>query len=232
MFKFKQFTIAQDRTAMKVGTDGVLIGAWTTVENSDRRLLDIGSGTGLIALMLAQRSDAVVDAVEIDSDSAAQAAENIAMSPWSQRVNIHNVDITNFNQSNRYDLIVSNPPFFSNSLLPPDKSRTTARHTTSLTFESLIASIERLLSPSGHFALILPTNESEEFEKLSKGHLYLWRKCLVKSRVESDCKRVMYEYRLWQADNIEQTELAIREAHSNEYTTEYRNLTADFYLKF
>ncbi|MFR9554805.1 MAG: methyltransferase [Rikenellaceae bacterium] len=217
---------------MKVGTDGVLIGAWSAVENTDRHLLDIGSGTGLIALMLAQRSDAVVDAVEICSDSAAQAAENIAISPWSQRINIHNVNIADFNQSYSYDLIVSNPPFFSNSLLPPDESRTTARHTTSLTFEMLIASVERLLSSSGRFALILPANESEEFESSSKGRLYLWRKCLVKSRVGSDCKRVMCEYRLAQADDIQQTELAIREAQSNEYTAEYRNLTADFYLKF
>ncbi len=219
---------------MKVGTDGVLIGAWARVENSDQYLFDIGSGTGLIALMLAQRSvpSAIVDAVEIDKDSFEQAIENINTSPWSQRVNIQNVDISNFDNNFKYDCIVSNPPFFCDSLLPPDQGRTTARHAVSLTFKELVSCVERLLAPDGRFSLILPTQESEAFERAAKGHLYLWRRCFVSSRVSTDTKRVMSEYRLTPTHSIECNSLAIREDVGNEYTQDYKNLTTNFYLKF
>lgn len=217
---------------MKVGTDGVLIGAWSQILPSDKRMLDIGSGTGLIALMLAQRSNARVDTVEIDKDSAEQAACNIADSEWAYRVNIHNVNIADFNNSFKYDLIVTNPPFFSDSLLPPDKGRSVARHTTSLSFTSLGMAVVRLLSPTGRFTLILPSAESERFEKEVAGKLHLWRRCYVNSRSGSDAKRVMSEYRLVQSDNLICENLAIREADSNEYTADYKTLTADFYLKF
>ncbi|MFI3280447.1 MAG: methyltransferase [Rikenellaceae bacterium] len=232
MFKFKQFEIHQDKTPMKVGTDGVLIGAWTKVNTRDEYMLDIGSGTGLIALMLAQRSSAMIDAVEIDEMSAEQALGNFKSSQWSERINIHNVNISHFTSNFKYDLIVSNPPFFSDSLLPPDKRRTTARHTTSLTFSDLISSVERLMSPDGRFSLILPLQESALFEEEADGRLFLWRRCLVKSRENSDTKRVMSEYRLVRSSNIESGELAIREVGSEEYTRDYRTLTADFYLKF
>lgn len=218
---------------MKVGTDGVLLGAWAGVRSGDRHILDIGTGTGLIALMMAQRSQgAQVDAIEIDADSAEQARENIAESEWVERVDIKNVNIIDFNDNIRYDLIVSNPPFFSDSLLPPDKGRSSVRHTITLTFSDLRDSVLRLLAADGRFALILPTNESDKFEKESKGLLFLTRRCNVLSRESGDIKRVMSEYSLVGSDNIACEELAIREANSNDYTQQYRELTADFYLKF
>ncbi len=234
MFGFKQFTIYQDQTAMKVGTDGVLIGAWAAVDQADECILDIGTGTGLIALMLAQRTPSaqVVDAVEIDEQAALQAADNFTNSKWSQIINIHNVDITNFNKEFKYDSIVSNPPFFCDSLLSPDPGRTAARHTIALTFDDLICSVVHLLKPNGRFSVILPTNESERFEKAAAGRIYLWRRCNVRSRSNSDIKRVMSEYRLSAAVNTTEEELSIRLPNSNEYSDEYRNLTAEFYLKF
>ncbi len=248
MFQFKKFTIKQDRTAMKVGTDGVLLGAWVDLNSTDYRSLDIGSGTGLIALMLAQRlqekqsksqnentkpnDSYIIDAVEIDKDSAEQATENTEASPWSKNVNLHNVSIADFKSSFKYDMIVSNPPFFSDSLLCPDKSRSAARHTVSLTFDDLITVVVRLLQPTGRFSLILPTTESEKFEMAASGQLYLSRRCNIKSRVDGDIKRVMSEYRMKKTDNVIYEELSIREANSNEYTQEYKDLTSKFYLKF
>ncbi len=232
MFTFKQFVIHQDRTAMKVGTDGVLLGAWVDIFSDDKRILDIGTGTGLIALMMAQRSpSAVIDAVEIEADSASQARENIDNSEWSQRINIHNINISKFNNSFKYDLIVSNPPFFNDSLLSPDACRTNARHTVSLSFGMLIDSVVRLLSPKGRFALILPTSESERFNNEAKGKLFLNKTCRVYSRVGGDCKRVMCEYSLSKTELLTEY-LAIREADRNEYTNEYKSITSDFYLKF
>lgn len=218
---------------MKVGTDGVLLGAWVNILNEDKKLLDIGTGTGLIALMMAQRAaDAKIDAVEIDRDSAEQAAANIAESLWSKRVELHHVNICDFDNNFKYDLIVSNPPFFSDSLLPSQQSRSAARHTILLTFKDLIDSVVRLLEPAGRFALILPVIESNKFEMESKGQLYLSRRCTIKSRERGECKRVMCEYRLEKCENIEESELSIREFNSNEYTNEYKVLTANFYLKF
>lgn len=217
---------------MKVGTDGVLIGAWASVLDTDSCALDIGCGTGLIALMLAQRSHAMIDAVDIDADSATQAMENTNQSSWSERINIKNINIVDLNQNNIYDLIVSNPPFFSDSLLPPDKGRTIARHTTTLTFIDLVDSVHRLLSPTGRFSLILPPQESASFEKVAQGKLYLSRRCNVSSRVGSEVKRVMSEYRLTKSAEPDLEKLSIREAGSDDYTAEYKTLTADFYLKF
>ncbi len=219
---------------MKVGTDGVLLGAWCDIREEDKHSLDIGCGTALIALMMAQRSSlTTIDAVEIDSGSAEQATENISASKWSQRVNIHNIDILNFKSSFKYDSIVCNPPFFNDSLLSPDKGRTTARHTVSLSFEDLIKVAVELLAPTGSFSLILPTTESESFENLTRGHLHLWRKCLINSRIgDREPKRIMSEYRLTEPNEMELSELSIREAAGNSYSQEYKNFTSEFYLKF
>ncbi len=217
---------------MKVGTDGVLIGAWCKVLEDDKLILDIGTGTGLIALMLAQRSNAKIDAIEIDENSAIQANENIKLSKWSQRIDIHNINISHFNNNSKYDLIISNPPFFSDSLLSPDQGRSIARHTTLLTFNELAVSVIRLIKPDGRFCLILPPQESERFDKECFGKLYLHSRCNIRSRVGSDIKRVMSEYRLAKPDNANTEELSIREENTNDYTEQYRTLTADFYLKF
>ncbi|MFR9523719.1 MAG: methyltransferase [Rikenellaceae bacterium] len=232
MFTFKEFVVHQDKTAMKVGTDGVMLGAWAAIDPSDDNILDIGTGTALIALMMAQRSGARVDAVEIDSSSAEQAQENVTASKWSNLIEVHHININDFDQNFRYDQIVCNPPYFSDSLLPPNSERAVARHTINLSFDELIAAVERLISREGKFSLILPVQELEAFEHCAKGKLFLWRKCYVRSRVGGDCKRILGEYRLSQPERVEIEDIAIRESETNEYTAEYKELTKDFYLKF
>ncbi len=233
MFTFKEFAIKQDRTAMKVGTDGVLLGAWVNCSEQDAHILDIGTGSGLIALMLAQRvSNARIDAVEIDIESAEQATENIAESRWSERIDLYCVNISEFNNKIRYNLIVSNPPFFVDSLLPPDTKREKARHTTSLSFDALISSVIRLLAPGGRFALILPLPEMEQFKTKVGDCLFLRRECCVLSRENGDTKRIMCEFSNIQSSLLPFETLPIRKENSNDYTDDYKKITADFYLKF
>lgn len=236
MFKFKKFSIAQDRSAMKVGTDGVLLGAWVSLQGDECRMLDIGSGTGLIALMLAQRScnfdkQIAIDGVELDLASCGQAVENVDSSPWNDRVTMHHSDIQSY-EAKRYDLIVSNPPFFVDSLLAPNEERSNARHTTQLPFPDLIDSVLRLLKPNGHFALILPTAEQQLFDREVAGRLKLLRRCAVKGSVRSMAKRQLSEYLLTDvAVEAIHEELTLRSADGT-YSDEYRNLTRYFYLKF
>ncbi len=237
MFRFKQFAIEQDRTPMKVGTDGVLLGAWVATTGEERHILDIGTGTGVIALMMAQRTsagiDAMIDAVEIDLESATQAAENVAASRWSERVTIHHTQIQHFSPSTKYDLIVTNPPYFVDSLLSPDAGRTTARHTTDLSFGEIVESAARLLAPDGRLAIILPTQESQRFEAEATPLLSATRRCEVYSREGGAVKRVMCEYKLTpHATPTEQEQITIESGRPPEFTAEYRELTRDFYLKF
>ena len=141
MFRFKQFAVRQDRCPMKVGTDGVLLGAWAEVRPGDRRMLDVGTGTGLIALMLAQRSAAWITAVDIDVECATQAAENFAASPWADRLDAVSVAVQRYDPVEKFDLIVSNPPYYVDSLLSPDEGRNTARHAAGLPFGELAAAV-------------------------------------------------------------------------------------------
>ena len=160
-FTFKQFTIRHDRCAMKVGTDGVLLGAWTSVDHS-HRLLDIGTGTGLIALMLAQRCpQAFITAIDIDAEAVEQARENALSSPWKDRVEVLLQDICTFPANQQFDTIVSNPPYFIDSLKCPDDQRNTARHTDTLDAERLLASVARLLTDDGRFSIILPAEQTD-----------------------------------------------------------------------
>ncbi len=234
MFRFKQFAIEQDRTPMKVGTDGVLLGAWVSVTGEERNILDIGTGTGVIALMMAQRNaEALVDGVEIDEASARQAGENIERSPWGERVEIHHTSLQSYKADRKYDLILSNPPYFVDSLLSPDAGRSVARHTTELSFEELVEGVSRLLGGDGRFALILPTVESQRFDCVAEGVLSLVRRCEVYSREGGGVKRVMSEYR--RGDDsplVEMESLVIESGRPPQFTEEYRALTRDFYLKF
>ncbi|MFR9659255.1 MAG: methyltransferase, partial [Rikenellaceae bacterium] len=236
MFQFKHFAIEQDRTPMKVGTDGVLLGAWVDIRSDERHILDIGTGTGVIALMMAQRNpDSIIDGVEIDQDSAYQASENVAASPWSERVTIHHSDIQSFSPSYKYDLIVTNPPYFVDSLLSPDGRRSVARHTTGLLFCELVEVVMRLLNTDGRFALILPTTESHLFDEEATGRLRLTRRCEVFSREGGPVKRVMSEYRLASSELMAECrfeDITIESGRPPQFTEEYRALTADFYLKF
>ncbi|MBQ5700671.1 MAG: methyltransferase [Alistipes sp.] len=228
-FRFKQFSVEQDDVAMKVGTDGVLIGAWVNCADAVR-VLDIGTGTGLIALMVAQRSDAQsIVGIDIDSAAAVCAARNFAASPWSERLSAHQKAAQEYD-GEKFDLILSNPPYFVDSLLCPDDRRTTARHTTELTFEQLDSAVCRLLSESGRFALILPTEQMEKYMALTA--LKVVRRCDVVSVVGGVVKRVMAEF-AFDFEGVPATEtITIEKGRRGDYCEQYIELTKEFYLKF
>ncbi|RLD64185.1 MAG: tRNA (adenine-N(6)-)-methyltransferase [Bacteroidetes bacterium] len=232
-FKFKQFTINQNNCAMKVGTDGVLIGAWVDCEGSTK-ILDIGAGTGLISLMMAQRSKAVIDAIEIDNNSFFQAKENILNSDWENRINIFNISFQNFqkNKSNIYDLIVTNPPYFINSLKANTPERTNARHNNLLTHSELLSGVDCLLTKEGVFCLILPYEQTQNFIKLANNYgLYCNKILKVKPTLNKEPKRALIELRR-EKIKYEENVLIIEKDKRHDYTKEYKELTKDYYLAF
>ena len=229
-FRFKQFAVEQEDVAMKVGTDGVLLGAWAACDGA-KRILDIGTGTGLIALMLAQRNNqAEIHAVEIDETASKRARSNFDMSPWAERLSVACCAVQEFEPSEKFDLVISNPPYFVDSLLPPDAKRSTARHTHDLSFEELDKAVCRLLDEDGRFALILPTTEFEKY--LSITRLRLVRRCDVYPKIGADVKRVMAEFTKREATAVKHETVTIEVEKRGDYTDEYRALTKDFYLKF
>ncbi|MDR1055587.1 MAG: methyltransferase [Prevotellaceae bacterium] len=233
-FKFKQFTIHQDSTAMKVGTDGVLLGTWVTIGNAER-ILDIGTGTGLLALMLAQRNtQAVIDAMEIDALACRQAQLNVRNSPWPERINMLCSSFQKFSKEyhQRYDLIVSNPPYFNNSLKSPVIQRNIARHSDSLSYIDLITGVKKLLKDSGRLAVVLPVDEGGVFIRQSiENGLYCCRRLNVKPNANKPVKRVLLEFANQTQSCSEQT-LCIETGEHHNYTPEYKALTKDFYLMF
>lgn len=232
-FTFKQFHIDHSRCAMKVGTDGVLIGAWCRLPHAGR-ILDIGTGTGLIAVMAAQRApQARITAIEIDEACVAQARENAASSPWGDRIEVVESPLQEFFPEERYDAIVSNPPYFEESLLPPDGRRMTARHTCTLSFTELASGVVRLLADDGRFSLILPAAESERFLSAARGVLFVTRRCEVWTTPASGVRRVMTELAARPPKERPGTErLVVEDGGQMRYSEEYRMLTRDFYLKF
>ncbi len=231
-FAFKQFTVRQERCAMKVGTDGVLLGAWCDVEHA-KTILDIGTGTGLIALMAAQRNpSAHIDAVEIDSEAATQAAENVANSPFSAKIRVICDTIQNFSQhAQTYDALVCNPPYFVNSLKCPQQERSTARHTDTLSFDDLLKVATKLLAKNGTFSIILPTSEANIFrEKATDFDLHLAKITHVVPTPNAEIKRELMCFR-HEKSIIEENRLVIELSRHN-YTSEYIALTKNFYLKF
>ena len=228
-FRFKQFAVEQDGVAMKVGTDGVLLGAWADCSKA-KRVLDIGTGTGVIALMIAQRSDAQsIVGIDIDDSAAACAAHNFACSPWSATLRAEQSSAQAFDDE-QFDFIISNPPYFVDSLLCPDSQRTTARHTTDLTFEDLDKAVCRLLNKGGKFALILPVEQMERY--ISMTQLHLVRRCDVCPVEGGAIKRIMGEFAKQPTTEIEIETIAIERGRRGDYTDDYRALTKDFYLKF
>ena len=229
-FRFKQFAVEQEDVAMKVGTDGVLLGAWADCEGAER-ILDIGTGTGVIALQMAQRnSEAQIQAVEIDEAAARRARANFDNSPWAERLTVEQTAVQEFEPSEKFDLIVSNPPYFVDSLLPPDAKRSTARHTHDLSFEELDNAAARLLADNGKFALILPITEFERYLTITQLHLV--RRCNVYPIDGGAVKRVMGEFTKHSATETKHENIAIERGKRGDYTDEYRALTKDFYLKF
>lgn len=218
---------------MKVGTDGVLVGAWAGVRATDERMLDIGTGTGLIALMLAQRS-AAARIVGVDVDDVEQARENGAASPWAERLTFVQSPVQAFRPAERFDLIVSNPPFYVDSLTSPDAGRTTARHAVRLPFDELRDAVARLLAPLGRFAVVLPVAEAERFTALSGGVLAPARRTEVRTTPRRAAKRMLLEFvhAAEASTSPAVSELVIDTGAHEAYTPEYRALTRDFYLKF
>ena len=229
-FAFKQFIVRHDRCAMKVGTDGVLLGAWTDLSHS-RRILDIGTGTGLIALMLAQRCmDARITAIDLDSAAVEQAQENIQASPWKDRIEALQQDICTYHPNGTFDTIVSNPPYFIDSLKCPDGQRNTARHTDTLDADRLIGKVSELLTSDGRFSIILPAEQTEDLIRVAgeKG-LHPSRQTWVITRPGLSPKRILMEFRKIPV-TLQPDELVI-ELERHVYSEEYIALTKEFYLK-
>jgi tRNA1Val (adenine37-N6)-methyltransferase len=223
--------IRQEKTAMKVGTDGVLLGAWASVPKSGR-VLDIGTGTGLIALMIAQRSDALIQAIEINPDAAKQASENAAESPWAGRIEVICIPFQEFCklESAKYDLIVCNPPFFSNSLKAKTHSRSLARHSDQLELRDLVSGVGNLLSPNGHFCVILPAEmESEMIILLSDIKLFPERIIRIRPLPGKEFKRVLMDFS-FSPHQLSEAEMTIESGTRHQYTREYLDLTREYYL--
>lgn len=223
-FRFKRFTIRQDRTPMKVGTDGCLLGAWAAIPSGGTRLLDIGTGTGVIALMLAQRfPQADITAIDILPDAVAEATTNANASPFADRLTVRGADIRNFS-GGLYDTIVCNPPFFSASLSCPDGGRTLARHDTSLTFDGLTSSVARLLAPDGLFSLIIPADRQRNIEDAAAAYdMRPVRICYIKTTATKPPKRLLIEFR-------KHSHLPVQSEYITIGDEAFTRLLNDFYL--
>lgn len=233
-FHFKQFTVNQNKCAMKVGTDGVLLGSWTNTGQA-KSILDVGTGTGLIALMLAQKSAAHIDAVEIDEPAYAQACENVQSSPWPGRITIYKDSFQRFagKAKKQYDIVLSNPPYFSKSLNPPDSQRNQARHDISLSFADLIENASLLLKKSGKLNLILPCPLHENLIKeAEKKGLFITRKWWIKPNKQKEPKRVLLEFSKTNKPLTDEKTLTIEKDKRHDYTKGYIELTKNFYLNF
>ncbi|WP_062054516.1 tRNA1(Val) (adenine(37)-N6)-methyltransferase [Aquimarina longa] len=232
-FTFKCFTIHQDQCAMKIGTDGVLLGAWVPINDSITSILDIGTGTGVIALMAAQRSDAkIIDALEIDADAYEQAVENFEASSWGDRLFCYHASFQEFMEEidDKYDLLISNPPFYTEDYKTADHKRDVARFEDALPFEHLLVGSEKLLSGKGQLAIIIPYKEEERVISIAEQVLLFPEKITrVKGTKDSETKRSLLLFGR-EKRSVEVDELIIENSR-NQYTSKYIDLTKDFYLK-
>jgi tRNA1Val (adenine37-N6)-methyltransferase len=233
-FAFKQFVINQDKCAMKVGTDAVLLGAWV-FPNGSKQILDIGTGTGVVALMLAQKTEAQIDAIDIDEHAFIQAKQNVSESKFASQITVTHSSLQEYSKSanKKYTLIVTNPPYFEQSLKSSDEQRSFARHADVLPFEELIEGVIRLLDSKGKFCLILPTLEAEKFRAMAqKKGLFLSKLLRIKSKVNKDTdKRHLMQFEFTPTEFSEQT-IAIELDERHQYTDDYKQLTKDYYLNF
>lgn len=229
-FKYKQFTVYHDKCAMKVGTDGSMLGAWTNATNA-LHALDIGTGSGLLALMIAQKNtNLLVDAIDIDSGAIEQARENIMNSPFADRIRCEQTAIQDYKPVVAYDLIISNPPFFTETLQSPDKQRATARHADSLPIEDLIKYSASLLSDKGRISLIYPVGHQSVLISLAEKYgLYLSRMTTVYPTPQSEPKRILMDLSKCETE-AKEDELII-EIDRHTYSEEFKNLVRDFYIR-
>ncbi|EMR01533.1 tRNA1(Val) (adenine(37)-N6)-methyltransferase [Cesiribacter andamanensis] len=230
-FQFKQFRVEQDRCPLKVGTDACLLGAWSQAD-SPSRILDIGTGTGLLALMLAQRYTAPILALEPDAQSAAQARENFASSPWPDRLQLLETRVQELKADTPFDLIVCNPPFYPHHLKAADARRNQALHQETLSFAELASACSRLLSPTGLCYILLPPRQAEEFERVASAcGLLPQRKLLIRERPGSPIHRTVGGYGKGVKQEIQEEVLEIRDA-AGAYSAAFRRLLKSYYLIF
>jgi len=229
-FIFKQFTIHQDQTAMKVTTDACILGAYTDAQKA-KNVLDIGTGTGLLALMIAQKSNAKIDAVEIDEHAYNQTATNVFKSIFKDKIVVHHTSIQDFIPINSYDLIISNPPFFQNHLKSENLARNNSIHTDSLSFEELLNSILRLLTLDGTLVILFPAYESSVFESLSISKaLYPQKKLTIRHRKDAKILRIITTFGRLKKEIINE-ELIIKNSNES-YSPDFQALLKDYYLIF
>jgi tRNA1Val (adenine37-N6)-methyltransferase len=233
MFSFKQFSIQQDRCAMKVGTDSVLLGAWCPIENNPFSVFDIGAGTGILSLMIAQRSNAEqIDAIEIDEEAYEQCVENFENSPWGDRLFCFHAGLDEFVEEpeDEYDLIISNPPFYTDDYKSENAAREIARFEDALPFEDLLEAADLLLSENGIFSVILPFKEETKFIDLAKEfELYPFKITRVKGTPTTEIKRSLLAFSRFEKSTV--IDELIIETARHQYTEDYIALTKDFYLK-
>ncbi len=229
-YQFKQFRIDQGDTAMKVSTDACIQGAWTPILHGVKKVLDIGCGTGLLSLMLAQRNAEIdIDSVELDEAAANQARSNVSASPWAYRINVVQGDARTFVEASRYDLIICNPPFFNNSLLGDDQARNKARHSISMSQQDLFTIIKKTLTPSGYASILLPAEEHELWEqKVKDNGWHIIYRVSVKDNENSRVKRIVSccspVPQVLQSDT-----LVVKDANGN-YTYQFAELLKPYYL--
>ncbi len=233
-FEFKKFNIHQDKCTMKVGTDGVLLGAWADVADA-KNILDIGTGSGVIAIMLGQRAEqAQVDGVEIDESAYEQTRENMRRAAWADRMRVFNQSIQEFSknpEAGSYDLIVSNPPFFSGGTFSNKQDRNSVRHTVKMPHGDLLSAVRKLLAPSGKFCLILPYIEGLRFQELAQSyHLYCTKVTHVKPKAGKPVERLLMQFEC-KPKMLQEDELVIQKEERNDWTEAYIALTREFYLK-
>ncbi|MBK3518397.1 tRNA1(Val) (adenine(37)-N6)-methyltransferase [Carboxylicivirga marina] len=232
-FQFKQFTVHQDKAAMKVGTDGVLLGAWAKIENC-QTVLDVGTGTGLVALMIAQRnSKTAIHAIDVDNDAVQQANGNFRLSKWSDRLVAEHVSIQDYGRTNRrvLDHIVCNPPFFKNSFKSNDLARNVARHCDSLSYEELIKYSYNLLHETGRLSVVLPYDVMNEFVNIGqRTGFILSRQMLIKPTPSKTFGRVLIELSKKTDESCVYSEMIVEDKGRHGYSNEYIALTNEFYL--
>lgn len=231
-FEFKKFTIYHDKCAMKVGTDGVLLGAWTQPDEFTKNILDIGTGSGLIAIMLAQNSRAEITGIDIDADAIAQACDNAERTLWKDRLHFIQADALMYSPDTTFDLIVCNPPFFVNSLQSPSLQRNRARHSNSLPFQGLADRVCTWLNNDGIFNIILPSSIGDTFIQMAwERGLNLSERCYVKTKEQDNPKRVLLSFKKGNCDYPASSTLIVQHT-DGAYTDDYKALTKDFYLRF
>jgi tRNA1Val (adenine37-N6)-methyltransferase len=232
-FSFKEFTINQDKTIFKVGTDGVLLGACADITEG-KRILDVGTGTGLIALMVAQRTAAGIVAIEPEINSYNEACENVRNSEWQNRISVENVDFQRYSseQTQKFDIIISNPPYFRDTLKNPDRDKSATRHSDSLTFSDILFGANHLLNPKGNLQIILPYAEGTLFiAEASQSGLYCNRIIKIKPVPAGNIIRLILKFERVKKPLLEKF-LTIETGTRHRYTEEYKEITKDFYLKF